>query len=124
MTDTLVLVGDIMIGIGVLIFIAIGAFWLFLRRLNRQLESKLKEVMEEIQDRFISLDVEIDNGMYFCYNAKDRSFVCQGRTALEIREAFESRFPNCVAFLNNEEAVPELKKELMELKASEISSSQ
>lgn len=111
--------GNVLMAVGVGILIVMVPFWWMLRRINARLDAKLQELGRELESKFIPLDVELDNGMYFCYNAKDRSFVCQGRTALEIRESFENRFPGHVAFLNNQEAVPELTQELIKLKSQD-----
>ena len=126
MSEFLMWLGDILIGVGIVLLVGSFFFYLWLRKLNTKLEAKLKELGDNLESRFIPLDIELDNGMYFCYNARDNSFVCQGRTALEIRETFQSRFPNCIAFLNNENDgnIQQLKQEFLELKASETSNSQ
>lgn len=123
MSEILMWIGNFLISLGIVLFAAAFFFWLFLRRLNVKLDAKIQEISKELEDKFIPLNIELDNGTYFCYNARDNSFVCQGQTALEIREAFQNRFPNCVAFLNNDEAVPELKKEFLELKLGEAGDS-
>ena len=67
------------------------------QRLKSQIDQIIDQAITEKSS--IELEIEVDKGQYFCYNSKDKQFVCQGATALEIRHAFQSRFPDKTAYL-------------------------
>ena len=71
----------------------------------------------------IGLDIELDRGVYFCYNSKDQQFVCQGRTVAEIRQVFGARFPTKTAYLagGDPAVVEQFKTELLRLSTNENS---
>ena len=86
----------------------------------------IAEVIKEAEANLVGLDIELDNGTYFCYNNEDKQFVCQGATVAEIREAFQARFPGKTAYLagGDPRVVAELKTELLKLGTNENSTSQ
>ena len=95
----------------------VGTFvlWLWLRRLTKQLEEELARAQQE-QTNIISLDIEVDNGQYYCYNSINKQFICQGATAQEIRDAFRARYPFQGAFLNDSDTNPAVQTLVEELK--------
>jgi hypothetical protein len=113
------------IGIGTLIGIGIVGFyvWILYRRLKGRIDQMIKEVIEEAEANLVGLDIELDNGTYFCYNNEDKQFVCQGKTVSEIRTAFQDRFPGKTAYLagGDPRVVAELKTELLKLGTNENS---
>jgi hypothetical protein len=116
------------IGIGALIGFGIVGFyvWILYRRLKVRIDQMIAEVIEEAEANLVGLDVEVDNGVYFCYNNEDKQFVCQGATVAEIRTAFQARFPGKTAYLagGDPRVVAELKTELLKLGTNENSTSQ
>jgi len=116
------------IGIGTLIgFVIVGFYvWILYRRLKRRIDQMIAEVIEEAEANLVGLDIELDNGTYFCYNNEDKQFICQGKTVSEIRTAFQDRFPGKTAYLagGDPRVVAELKTELLKLGTNENSTSQ
>jgi hypothetical protein len=114
------------IGIGTLIGIGIVGFyvWILYRRLKGRIDQMIKEVIEEAEANLVGLDIELDNGTYFCYNNEDKQFVCQGKTVSEIRTAFQDRFPGKTAYLagGDPRVVAELKTELLKLATDDSNS--
>jgi hypothetical protein len=101
-------------------------FYFWLRRVNDRLEAALTELVEQMEDQMVGLEVEVDNGLYYCYNSKDKRYICQGTNAREIIDRFQERYPNKIAFLAGEPkdpAVAELVEQLIKLK-DETSTSQ
>jgi hypothetical protein len=71
--------------------------WYQFQLLKSQIEEIIDQAVEEKSS--IELDIEVDKGVYFCYNSESKQFVCQGTTAVEIRQALQNRFPNRTAYL-------------------------
>lgn len=87
-----ILVG-IAIGIGMVVVYAWYQFQILKSQIDRMIEQAVTEKSS------IKLDIEVDKGVYFCYNSESKQFVCQGTTALEIRQVLQNRFPNKTAYL-------------------------
>ena len=100
MSEFLILLGDILMVVGVILLAGLLVFWYLLKRFNDRLEAELANVLKQVEDRIIGLEVEVDNNQYFIYNAKDKSFICQGSTAEQILEGFKSRCPDKNATLS------------------------
>lgn len=81
------------IGIGIVLLYA----WYQFQLLKQQLDEIIHQTV--VEQSTIELDLEVDQDQYFCYNSKDKQFICQGKTATEIRNAFRARFPDKRAFL-------------------------
>jgi hypothetical protein len=81
------------IGVGMVIVYA----WYQFQILKSQIDRMIEEAVTEKSS--IELDIEVDKGVYFCYNSESKQFVCQGTTALEIRQALQNRFPGKAAYL-------------------------
>lgn len=68
---------------------------IFLGIAMRQLQSRLEELahtLEENQRNLIEAKVEEHNGTFYVYNTKDQSFIVQGTTMKEVREAIDAKF--------------------------------
>ena len=114
-----------MVVIGVIVLVGVIIAWYLLKRLNDRLEAELANVLKQVEDRIIGLEVEVDNNQYFVYNAKDKSFICQGSTAEQILEGFKSRCPDKNAYFESgdERAIEYLTQEILRIKG-ETSDSQ
>jgi hypothetical protein len=125
MSETLIWIGNVMMIVGVILLVGLVVVWYILRRFNDRLEQQLEELVKELEDRIIGLDVEVDNNQYFIYNTKDKSFICQGATAEEIKQKFLARCPGQNAYFagGDERAIEYLTQEFVRLK-DETSSSQ
>ena len=120
------IVGGIVMGIGIA-FIVLGLYILILyQRIKGRVDSMVKQIVQQAEANMVGLDIELDKGVYFCYNNKDKQFVCQGSTVKEIRQAFQQRFPDKTAYLagGNPAVVEQFKTELLKLAQHENSSSQ
>ena len=115
---------NILLGIGIGIGIGIGMVVLYARYQYQRLKSQVDRIINEAatEKSTIELEIEVDNGVYFCYNSKDKQFVCQGATATEIDNAFQNRFPGRVACLVAGDPVT-VEKFKAELETNENSSS-
>jgi hypothetical protein len=120
------IVVSILIGIGVGFGMIVLYAWYLYRDLKSRVDQMIAEVIQEAEANLIGLDIEVDNGTYFCYNNEDKQFVCQGSTVEEIRKGFQSRYPTKTAYLaDGDPAVVEhFKTELLKLSQSENSTSQ
>lgn len=98
--------------IAVYVLAAFGVFYLVTRVLhlilNFWLIGKIKKAIDEnggvekiIREHLIVLDVELDNGTYFCYNNEDKQFVCQGKSYKDIKEAIEKTSPEKLIVLSD-----------------------
>jgi hypothetical protein len=115
------IVGGILMGVG-LAFVMIGLYiWILYRRLKSRIDQMIAEVIAEAEADLIGLDIEVDKGVYFCYNHTDKQFVCQGSTVAEIRQAFQARHPGKTAYLagGDPAVVEEFKTELLKLAINE-----
>jgi len=118
MSEFLINLGNILMIIGVILLVGLAVVWYILRRFNDRLEQQLAELVQELEDRLIGLEVEVDNNQYFLYNIKDKSFVCQGATAEELKQRFMARCPNQNAYFagGDERAIEYLTQEFLRLK--------
>jgi len=83
----------IVIGIGMVLLYA----WYQYQCLKQHIEHLLEQSSNETAA--IGLEIEVDKGQYFCYNAKNKQFICQGKTVAEIQHAFQTRYPDSTAYL-------------------------
>jgi MarR-like DNA-binding transcriptional regulator SgrR of sgrS sRNA len=91
--DVLNVLLGIAIGIGMVLLYAWYQFQILKSQINHIIDQTIAEKSA------IELEIEVDKGVYFCYNNKDKQFVCQGKTATEIRETLQERFPGKAAYL-------------------------
>ena len=120
------IVVTVSIGIGIG-FIVLGLYiWVLYQRIKSRVDQMVNRIINEAEADLVGLDIEVDNGVYFCYNNEDKQFVCQGTTVAEIRTAFQARFPDKTAYLAGGDpgVVAELKTELLKLGINENSTSQ
>jgi hypothetical protein len=118
----------VLLAVGVLIGVGIvGIYvWMLYHKLKNRIDQMINEVINEAEADLIGLDIEVDNGVYFCYNSKDKQFVCRGNTIAEIKQAFQERFPTKTAYLagGDPAVVEQFKTELLQLAQHENSLSQ
>ena len=90
-------ISDILLGIA----IGIGMVLLYARYQYQRLKSQIDQIIDQAitEKSAIELEIEVDRGVYFCYNNEDKQFICQGTTATEIRETLQTRFPGKAAYL-------------------------
>jgi len=115
------IVGGILMGIGIG-FMVLGLYvWVIYQRIKNRIDHMVREVIKEAEADLIGLDIEVDNGRYFCYNNKDKQFICQGTTVDEIKRAFQYRFPGKTAYLagGDPAVVANFRTELVKLSMNE-----
>ena len=120
------IVAGILMGVGIG-FIMLGLYVLYVyQKIKHRVDSMVREVIQEAAADLIGLDVEVDQGRYFCYNTDDKQFVCQGNTVEEIKRAFTERFPGKTAYLagGDPAVVEQFKTELLKLSINENSTGQ
>ena len=120
------IVVSVLIGVGIGCgMVVLYALYLY-RDLKSRIDQMIAEVIAEAEDSMVGLDIEVDNGVYFCYNNKDKQFICQGTSVAEIKRAFGERFPTKTAYLagGDPAVVEHFKTELLKLATDENSTSQ
>ena len=120
-------IGAVIIGIGIGFGMIAIYVWFFLYLpIICRVDRIIAQVVAEAENHMIGLDIELDRGVYFCYNSKDKQFVCQGRTVAEIRQVFGSRFPGKTAYLagGDPAVVEQFKTELLQSGINENSTLQ
>jgi hypothetical protein len=116
----------VLVGVGIG-FVMLGLYiWVLYQRIKSHVDQMVERIINEAEADLVGLDIEVDNGVYFCYNNEDKQFVCQGTTVAEIRTAFQARFPDKTAYLagGDPRVVAELKTELLKLGINENSTGQ
>ena len=111
------IIGGILMGIGIG-FVVLGLYiWILFQRIRGRVARMVDQIIQEAEADLIGLDIELDKGVYFCYNSKDKQFVCQGNTVAEIRQVFGERFPTKTAYLagGDPAVVEHFKTELLKL---------
>jgi hypothetical protein len=117
-----ILLVGVVIGFGML-----GLYiWVSYQRIKGRIDDMVKKIIQEAESNLVGIDIEVDQGRYFCYNSEDKQFVCQGATVAEIRTAFQARFPGKTAYLagGDPSVVAELETELLKLGINENSTGQ
>lgn len=114
---------DIILGVILGVMISMLLIYWYIRSLIKKVLSEIDKQIEKAQETLMPVTVERVNGQIFCYAQEDNTFICQGATLTEIREAFKTRYPERTAYLagGDEILVKELRTELKE--SSEISTS-
>jgi len=114
---------NVLLGIGIGIGMVILYAWYQFQILKSQIDRMIEQAVTEKST--IDLDIEVDKGVYFCYNSEDKQFICQGTTVAEIRKGFQLRYPDKTAYLagGDPAVVAELKTELLKLAINENSTS-
>jgi hypothetical protein len=117
------ILGGILMGIGIA-FIVVGLYiWILFQRIRGRVDRMVEQIIQQAEDDLVGLDIEVDNGTYFCYDHTDKQFICQGANVAEIRRAFGERFPTKTAYLagGDPEVVAHFKTELLRLSLDETS---
>ena len=120
-------IGAVIIGIGIGFGMIDIYVWFFLYLpIKSRVDRIIAQVVAEAEDSMVGLDIEVDNGVYFCYNNKDKQFICQGTSVAEIKRAFGERFPTKTAYLagGDPAVVEQFKTELLKLAQNETSTGQ
>ena len=120
------MVVTVLIGVGIG-FAMLGLYiWVLYQRIRSRVDEMVDRIINEAETDLVGLDIEVDNGVYFCYNNSDKQFICQGTTVAEIRTAFQARFPDKTAYLaaGDPRVVAELETELSKLGINENSTGQ
>ena len=120
------IIAGIFMGIGIGFMVLAVYVWILYQRIKGRVDSMVREMIEEYETNLIGLDIEVDKGVYFCYNTTDKQFVCQGSTIKEIKQAFQERFPGKTAYLagGDPAVVEQFKTELLKVAQHENSISQ
>jgi hypothetical protein len=120
------IVAGILMGIGIGFGMLCLYVWVLYQRIKNRVDRMIQEVVDEAAETLVGLNIELDKGVYFCYNSEDKQFVCQGTTVSEIRRAFQDRFPGKTAYLASGDpaVVEQFRAELTQLRSNENSSSQ
>jgi hypothetical protein len=120
------IIAGILTGIGVGVVMLGIYIWFLYHKLKNRIDQMINEVIKEAEAELVGLDIEVDKGVYFCYNSEDKQFICQGNTVAELREGFRLRFPGKTAYLagGDPRVVEELKTELLKLGINENSTGQ
>lgn len=111
----------LLVGIGTGIGMLGLYIWILFQRIKGQVDDMVNQIIQEAEADLIGIDIEVDQGRYFCYNNEDKQFVCQGTTVAEIKQAFQDRFPGKTAYLagGDPDVVAKFKTELTKLKTNE-----
>ena len=126
MSDIATWIGDILLITGIVLIVGLLGFYFWLRHFNDRLEEALVDLVQQLESQMIGLEVEVDNGLYYCYNSRDKQFICQGIDAREIIDRFQARYPDKIAYLakdSEDPAIKDLVEQLLKLK-DETSNSQ
>ena len=117
------IIAGIFIGIALGFSALVMYVWILYQRIKGRVDDLVKQIIQEAEANLIGLDIEVDQGRYFCYNSEDKQFVCQGTTVQEIRLGFQARFPAKTAYLagGDPAVVAEFKTELLKLAINENS---
>jgi hypothetical protein len=120
------IVVTILIGVGIGFGMVVLYVWYLYRNLKNQVDQMIAQVLAEAEADLVGVDIEVDNGVYFCYNNTDKQFICRGNTVAEIKQAFRERFPTKTAYLagGDPEVVAHFKTELLKLSVDENSTGQ
>ena len=105
---------EFLIGIILGVTIVVLYLWYCIARFAKRIEAQINTLITEAQSKIVPVVVERENGAIYCYSKDDHQFICQGRDLVEIRQAFELRFPDKTAFLagGDEEVLEELRSQL------------
>lgn len=71
--------------------------WVMRRAIDRIVSKIDQELAEADTDTGPKLRVELDQNIYFTYNASNNQFVCQGTSVQQLRERLSEMFPGQTA---------------------------
>jgi len=123
MYDITGLVAGALIGIGLGMGAVVLYVWWIIRRFHNNLDSMIRETLDEVKSSLVGLVIEEDRGQLYAYRDSDRQFLCQGADIAEIRRKFSEQYPDKTAYLSGGDPalVERLKAELSVLKEQEKS---
>ena len=121
MIDITGLVATTLIGIGLGIGLVALYVWWVINRFHNNLDSMIRETLDEVRASLVGLIIEEDGGQLYAYRETDRQFLCQGINMAEIRNKFKEQYPDKTAYLagGDEKLIERLKAELEEIKKQE-----
>ena len=119
---TNVVVGAL-IGMGVTLLAIAWYVYVVVSRYEKEIKQHVHAAVKQVEHALLPVIVEQEGDEIFVYSEKDRQFLVQGRTAKEIRERFDQRFPDRIAYMAGGEAqlIERLKEELKIIKEQEKS---
>ena len=122
-STTLILIGNILIGIGLGIGLVALYVWWVISRLHRNLDGMVRETLDEVRASLVGLIIEEDGNQLYAYRETDRQFLCQGTNIAEIRRKFQEQYPDKTAYLSGGDPalIERLKQELAQIKEQEKS---
>lgn len=111
----------LLIGMGLGLGLVAFYIWRVMARFEKEIDQHIRNAVKEVEKALLPVIVEQDGDEIFVYSEKDRQFLVQGRTVKEIRERFDQRFPDKIAYMAGGDAdlIARLKTELAELKSQE-----
>ena len=115
------MVVTLLIGMGIGLGLVAIYIWRVMARFEQEIDRHIKNAVKEVEKALLPVIVEQDGDEIFVYSEKDRQFLVQGRTVKEIRERFDQRFPDRIAYLSSGDPalIERLKAELKALKEQE-----
>jgi hypothetical protein len=113
----------LLIGVGLGLGLVALYVWRIMSRFEQEIDLHIRNAVKEVEKALLPVIVEQDGDEIFVYSEKDRQFLVQGRTAGELRERLDQRFPDRIAYLagGDENLVQRLQSELKMLKEQEKS---
>lgn len=111
----------LLIGMGLGLGLVAFYIWRVMARFEAEIDAHIRNAVKNVQKALLPVIVEQDGDEIFVYSEQDRQFLVQGRTAKEIRERFDQRFPDRIAYMSGGDPalIERLKAELAELKAKD-----
>jgi hypothetical protein len=91
--------------------------WMARQAIERVLGQLDKDIEQTALDTQLSVDLEVEQNIYFLYNSDDKTFVAQGRDVMELFLNVKQRFPNRIVKIvkGEPEAMKRLQDQLKEL---------
>lgn len=119
--EILMLIGNILIGVGLGIGLVALYIWFVIQRFHSNLDSMVRETLDEVRASLVGLVIEEDGGQLYAYRETDRQFLCQGANIAEIRKKFSEQYPDKTAYLSGGDPalIERLKAELARIKEQE-----
>ncbi len=123
MIDITNIVVGALLGMGVTLAAIAWYVWTIISRYERNLNSHIREALDEVKASLVGLVIEEDGGQLYAYREEDRQFLCQGADIAEIRQKFTEQYPDKTAYLSGGDPalVERLKAELARIKEQEKS---
>jgi hypothetical protein len=121
MIDITNIVVGALLGMGVTLGVIAWYVWNIISRYERNLNSHIREALDEVKASLVGLVIEEDGDQLYAYREIDRQFLCQGGNIAEIRKKFSEQYPDKTAYLSGGDPalVERLKTELAEIKQKE-----